>query len=131
VIGLDTNLLVRLITDDEPMQADLVEGLIESRCSAEEPGFINRAALCEVAWVLARRFRYGRTEIAEAVLGLYRTSTLLIEDADLIPDALRLYTTSQADLADILIGLSNRRAGCTITYTFDRRAAQVEGFEAF
>ncbi|WP_418161920.1 PIN domain-containing protein [Benzoatithermus flavus] len=100
MIGLDTSLLVRLITDDEPAQADAVERLIESRCSADEPGFINRTALCELAWVLARRFRYSRAEIAEVVLGFYQASALLIEDTDPIPDALRLYTNSRADLAD-------------------------------
>jgi predicted nucleic-acid-binding protein len=127
---LDTNLLVRLITDDDPAQADAVENLMETRCFADDPGFVNRAVLCEVVWVLARRFRYDRAEIANVVLGLYRTPALLLEDAELIPEALRLYRTSRTDFADILIGLTNRMADCTVTFTFDRRAAQVEGFQA-
>lgn len=130
MIGLDTNLVVRLVTADDPKQTEAVRRLLKANCTPDHPGFINRIVLCELVWVLKRRFGYSRAAIADAVLALYRAPALRLEDAALLPDALRLYTNSRADLADILIGLGNRRAGCSATFTFDRRAAQVEGFQA-
>ena len=130
MIGLDTNLIVRLVTSNDPKQAEAVRRLLNASCTPDHPGFINRAVLCELAWVLKRRYGYPRAMIAEVIVALYRTPALLLEDADLLPNALRLYTTSRADLADILIALTNRVAGCTVTFTFDRRAAEIAGFQA-
>lgn len=81
MIGSDTNLLVRYLTQDEPAQAEMARRLIEERCTAAAPGFVNRIVLCELVWVLMRGYRLSRGATADVIERLLRTKELVIEDA--------------------------------------------------
>lgn len=128
MIGLDTNVLVRFITADDRRQSDQAARFIESRCSPDQPGFINRVALCELVWVLSGGHGYERKNIAEVIAALLDSRDLLVEDADSVRTALKLYRTARIDLADALIAQVNLAHGCEATATFDRRAAKSPGF---
>jgi predicted nucleic-acid-binding protein len=128
MIGLDTNVIVRLFVEDDPKQARSARDLVSSRCSPEDPGFIDRVALCELVWVLASGHEYGRAAIADVVETLVASRDLRLEDHDLVRLALRDYRSNNVDFADILIGHVNRARGCEATATFDRRAAKLNGF---
>ncbi len=128
MIGIDTNVLVRYLTNDEPEMADRAERLLERECNPDRLGFVNAVVLCEVAWVLRRRYRFGREPIAAAVEALLRAPLLAVEHAELAELALRDYRAGRADFTDALIGLINRQAGCEATATFDRRAAELDSF---
>jgi predicted nucleic-acid-binding protein len=128
VIGIDTNVLVRYLTDDEPEMVDRAERLLERECSPDEPGFVNVVVLCEVVWVLRRRYRIARDQIAAAVEALLRAPLIAVEHGELAELALEDYRAGRADFTDALIGLINRRAGCEATATFDRKAAQLDSF---
>jgi predicted nucleic-acid-binding protein len=129
MIGLDTNVLVRYLVEDDPAQAALSARLIEERCTAEQPGFVNHMVLCELVWVLESVYRLARRDIADIIDRMMRIPALEIEDFDLALAAAAAYRTGTCDLADALIGRKNRRHGCSATVTFDRRAARLAEFE--
>jgi predicted nucleic-acid-binding protein len=128
VIGIDTNVLVRYLTDDEPEMADRAGRLLERECTPDRPGFINLVVVCEVVWVLRRHYRFARAQIAGAVEAVLWAPQLAVEHAKLVERALDQYHGSKVDFADALIGLINRRSGCEATATFDRKAAELDGF---
>jgi predicted nucleic-acid-binding protein len=122
VIGLDTNVLVRYIAQDERTQAALAARLIES-FTAEAPGFVSTVTLVETVWVLARAYKTAKAEILQIIEGLLRARELVIEDAETHYLALNQFEATTVDYADAVIAQAGRRAGCEFTATFDRRAA--------
>jgi predicted nucleic-acid-binding protein len=128
LIGLDTNVLVRYLVQDDADQADAAGKLIDRHCSKEEPGRISLVVLCELVWVLSRAYRYSAAQIAGTLESLLQTAELEIEDAETAWAALRLYRLENAGYADAVIGLRNRRAGCEVTATFDAAAAKLATF---
>ena len=127
MIGLDTNVLIRHLTQDEPDQAARASALIERHCSVEEPGYINRVVICESVWVLERAYRYERHVIAGCIETMLRTADLRIENEKAVWIALARYQEGY-DFADALIGETNVMAGVSKTRTFDRKAAELDGF---
>jgi predicted nucleic-acid-binding protein len=128
VIGIDTNVPIRYLTDDDPEMADRAGHLLERECHPDGQGFINAVVLSETVWVLRRHYRYSRDQIAMAVDALLRTPSLAIEDGELAERALKIYREGNVDFADALIGLINQERGCRMTVTFDRKAAGLETF---
>jgi predicted nucleic-acid-binding protein len=129
MIGLDTNVLIRHLTQDEPDQADRASALIAATCSIEEPGYINRVVICEVVWVLERAYRYERGIIATCLETILRTADLRVENEKAVWSALVRYRDGY-DFADALIGETNILAGVDKTYTFDKRATALGAFLA-
>ena len=122
MIGLDTNVLVRYIAQDEPSQSALATKLVES-FTATAPGFVSTVTLVETVWVLARAYKTAKTEILQIVEGLLRARELVIEDAETHYLALNQFEATTVDYADAVIAQAGRRVGCEFTATFDRRAA--------
>ena len=123
MIGLDTNVLVRYIMQDDAKQAPLANRLVES-LSAESPGFVPLVALVELNWVLASAYGLDSEQIVQALEGLLRTREIVVEKAETVWKALRMFQRTQADLADCLIERSAAEAGCARTMTFDRGAVK-------
>jgi len=128
MIGLDTNVLVRYIVQDDKAQAAAATTLIESRCTPEEPGLVATAVLCELAWVLGRGYGYSRSQVAQVVRAILTAEELAAEAPERAWRALRLFETGRADLADCLIGAGNRELGAETTFTFDHAAAESDLF---
>ena len=126
MIGLDTNVVVRYLTRDDPVQWPLALKLIRS-LSPDSPGFLSLIVLVEIVWVLEDSYSFSRERIEEVVDTLLRSRELIIERADLARQSLRTFSTSRADFADCLIGGCARAAGCSHTATFDRKAAASIG----
>ncbi len=122
MIGLDTNVLVRYLAQDEPAQSAAATQLIEG-FTAEAPGFISTVTLVETAWVLARAYRTPRPDIAAVIEGLLRAQDLVVEQSETHYLALGTYQATTADYADAVIAQTGKRAGCDETVTFDRHAA--------
>ena len=129
MIGIDTNVLVRLLVPDEPRQASIARNFIRERCTPEEPGFVSNVVLAEMAWILTRGYGYSRQQIAGAIEMVLEAAQLQVESSTDVAEALAAYRAGPADFADCLIGCINRTADCTHTVTFDRRAAKMAGFE--
>lgn len=125
MIGLDTNILVRYIVQDDAAQAAAATALIEGECNAENPAWVDCVVLCELVWVLESAYDYTRATVAEVLRTMLTSAELRIEASDMAWSALRGYQSGGADFADCLIGLRNRQAGCETTATFDKRAGRM------
>jgi predicted nucleic-acid-binding protein len=119
MIGLDTNVLVRYIMQDDARQAKLASDLIEA-LTVDEPGFIPVVAIVELVWVLSSSFALVRKQVVQALEVLLQTKEVQVENAELVWRAVRLYCASAADFADCLIERSAAAAGCIRTMSFDR-----------
>jgi len=129
VIGLDTNVIVRYLVQDEPKQAALATRIVERSLSPENPGFVTSITLCEVAWVLAECYAADGKRVRDVIEGLLASKQILVERAELAWKALRAWDASGADFSDALIGQTVTALGGEKTLTFDRAAAKLPGFE--
>jgi predicted nucleic-acid-binding protein len=123
VIGLDTNVLARYIMQDDAKQSPLVNKLVES-LTVDAPGFIALVSVVELVWVLSSAYQLDRPQLAAVLEGLMRTKELIVERAEIIWQAVRVFRGTSADFADCLIERSAMSAGCDRTMTFDRGAAK-------
>jgi predicted nucleic-acid-binding protein len=126
MIALDTNVIVRYLTQDDPRQASVATKLIES-FSSDAPGFITTVVILELVWVLESSYRVQRKEIIRTLETLLRSKELIIERAEVIWQALRGFAADKADFADFLIERCGHAADCQYTATFDRNAAASVG----
>lgn len=123
MIGLDTNVLVRYIMQDDARQSPLATALVES-LTAETPGFVPLVAVVELVWVLASCYALNRAQLVSALEALLRTKEIVLENAEVVWRAVRVYRGGSADFADCLVERSAAAAGCERTMTFDRGAAK-------
>ena len=126
--GLDTNVLVRYVMQDDPAQSPRASTLMKS-LTVDEPGYLALVTVVEFVWVLGGSYGLGRAEIAEALEAVLRTKELVVEQAGIVWKALRAYRSSKADFADCLIARGAEAAGCERTVTFDRGASKHAGME--
>jgi predicted nucleic-acid-binding protein len=124
VIGLDTNVLVRYLVQDDVRQAEKATRIIEKECSVETPGWVDQIVLCELVWVLESAYGYSRTLIAQVLQQILSSAELRVEAPDQVRAAVRGFVDGAADFADFLIGIRNRDQGCLTTVTFDKKAAR-------
>lgn len=129
MIGLDTNVIVRYLVQDDAKQSAAATRFIERALSPENPGYLTHITLCEVIWVLTECYSADRVQIRSVVEGLLGSKQLLVEEADLVWKALRSWDASAADFSDALIGQIVTARGGEKTVTFDRAAAKLPGFE--
>ena len=124
MIGLDTNILVRYITQDDPSQSVIASRLIETRCSKANPGRISQIVLCELVWVLRRAYGYEKSQLIALLDQILVTAELDIENEELAWKALAAWRDGAADYSDYLLALTNQAAGCECTYSFDSKLAR-------
>ena len=128
MIGIDTNLLVRYLTQDDPAQSKKASLVIEKALAGEAGLFINHIVLCEVMWVLGRAYGFPRPTLGDVVEGILQGKQFQIEDKPTAWQALNDFRASRADYADCLMGAKNRKAGCTTTLTLDRATSALSTF---
>ena len=126
MIGLDTNVLVRYIMQDDARQSAKATALVES-LTVDAPGFISLVSIVELCWVLSVSYGLNRQQVAQALELLLRTKEIVIDHAEQVAQALRAFKASSADFADCLIERSAAGAGCDRTMTFDVGAAKTAG----
>ena len=129
MIGLDANVVIRHLTQDDPRQSPIASSIIEQRLTEQEPGFISIVALVEIAWVLESRYGATTREVADAAEALVVQDALVVEDHEDVVRAIEMVRNDRAEFSDALIMLLARRAGCSKTLTFDKRAAKLSGFK--
>jgi len=119
VIGVDTNILVRYLAQDDPAQARRVDAFFSEALDDGMRLHVDDIVLCEMVWVLRAAYRLGRAAIAQALNMVMSTAIFSFEDRELVRAALEDYREGAADFSDYLIGRRNARAGCEHTVTFD------------
>ncbi|AGE24975.1 type II toxin-antitoxin system VapC family toxin [Pseudomonas poae] len=128
MIGLDTNVLVRYVTQDDAVQSARASHLIES-LTAASPGFVSVVSIVELVWVLQSCYQSAEADVVLVLETLLHTRELTIEHADIVWKALRKFIASKADFADCLIERCAHAAGCEYTATFDLDAAKTTGMK--
>ena len=128
MIALDTNVLVRFLTQDEPGQARAASDLI-SDLTEDNPGYVAREVLVELVWVLERAYKFSSSDISGVLGGLLSTSELVIEEADSIGSILQLYEVKGFGFSDLMIRQASRRSGSHHLATFDKKAAHLDDVE--
>lgn len=129
MIGLDTNILVRYLTQDDPIQSPKARKIVERRLTEEKPGFVSIVAMIEIVWVLERAYRLAPHEIVGAVERMLQIDVLAVENEQEVFTAMIALKDGQGTFADAVIAALGARMGCTCTLTFDRKALRLPGFE--
>jgi predicted nucleic-acid-binding protein len=129
MIGLDTNIVVRYLTQDDPVQSAKAREILERRLTAKNPGFVSVVAMVETVWVLDRAYLLTAQEIATAVERLLQVEVLAIENEQEVFTAMIALKQGRGSFADALIAELGARVGCTRTLTFDRKATRLSGFQ--
>jgi predicted nucleic-acid-binding protein len=126
MIGLDTNVILRYIVDDDEVQSAMATRQFEA-LTPDNPGFISLVALVETVWVLRSIYECTRTQIQRVIETLLRTRGVFVEQSDLVWMSLATYSRGNADFGDCIIESVGRAAGCDYTLTFDRDSARTAG----
>jgi predicted nucleic-acid-binding protein len=125
MIGIDTNVLVRYLAQDDPTQSARATRLIESELSERQPGFIGVIVLVETCWVLKRLYGATVSELQNTMRDLLDARQLVVEQREAVARALVRLREVSGDLADALILGTAEAAGCERTVTFDKAAAKL------
>ena len=126
MIGLDTNVLVRYLVQDDAVQSPKATACIES-FTADRRGYISLTALVELIWVLTSLYDMNKEGLLGVLDNLLRARTLAIEQPNTVWRAVNLYRSARADFEDCLILCSCQAAECDETLTFDATAAKTAG----
>ena len=127
MIGLDTNILVRYLAQDDPIQSAKATDIIERRLTGENPGFVSAVAMVETAWVLDRAYGLGSDEIAAAIERTLQIDALVVEKEQEVFTAMIALKQGRGSFADAVILALGARAGCSYTLTFDHKASRPSG----
>ena len=110
MIGLDTNILVRYFIQDDPEQTRLAVNLIDS-LSTTESAWIGVAVFMELDWVLNNVLKVKKDRVVEIFNTLLVSQELVVENADIVREALQLYRTRNTDFSDCLIASAAKQGG--------------------
>ena len=128
MLGLDTNVLVRFLVQDDQTQFERAQKLIGRELRTDNAVLVSLLVLLETEWVLRSRYGMTKAAIAAAFSGLLDSVEVRFEDEHSIESALFTWKDSSVDFADCLIGARNRELGCRATASFDAKAAKLPGF---
>jgi len=128
--GLDTNVLVRWLVDDDPEQSAQVHWLFKAARDRQDPLFVPITVMLELEWVLRSRYGFGRGILLNTLTALLETQELEFQSEDAIEQALAFYRQGQADFADCL-----HASHCAVherspMLSFDRKAQRLPGVAA-
>jgi predicted nucleic-acid-binding protein len=129
MIGLDTNVILRYLLQDDPGQTRKVNHIFERQLSESNPGFINLASVLEVVWVLRSLLKQTPAQIATQIENLLTADSLEVQNEQQVFEAVYALKRGTGEFEDALIGALNSWSGCSHTLTFDQRAARLPYFK--
>lgn len=128
MVGIDTNVLVRFIVQDDPDQSARAGQSLTTALSPDSPGYVNAIVLCKLVWVLKRAYKYPKPLILAVIEQLLNTRELALEHPDAARSALQSWQKGEADFSDYYLAAINRLAGCSTTITLDLHAGDHPDF---
>ena len=128
MIGVDTNVLVRYLAQDDANQARRVDAFLSAASEDGTRIHIDDIVLCEMVWILRAAYRLENATIAEALDKVMSAAIFSFDDRELLRSALLDYRQGKGDFSDYMIGRRNARAGCENTVTFDRSLRDGSSF---
>ena len=128
--GLDTNVIVRILVDDDAAQSARARRLVNRAIEADATLFVSNIVLCEVVWVLESSYEVARSEIIDVLRRLLHARHFAFEDSDRAARALEAFARGRGDFADYMIREASAAADCDAVATFDRALLKEKGFVA-
>ena len=128
MIAFDTNVLLRLLLNDDAQQSGRAQALVDQAVSRSDKVLLPDIVLCELEWVLGSVYEVPKAEIIETLRRLLDAEEFAFLDRAAVAGALNGYEGGSADFSDYLIGASAARASAATTYTFDRALRRADGF---
>lgn len=125
MIGLDTNVVIRYLTQDDAKQSAIANRIIEQELNEKNQGYITLISLIEITWVLESCYEQTKDDVINVLDSLLTIKQITIEKTDLVYLALKRFRSGNADFSDVLIALVCENAGCKRVVSFDKKAATV------
>ena len=129
MIGLDTNILVRYLTQDDAIQSLKATEIIERGLTQSKPGFVSVVAMVETVWVLDRAYGLAARDIAAAIERMLQIEVLVVEKEQEVFAAMVALKQGRGSFANALIAELGASAGCVHTLTFDNKVVRLPGFK--
>lgn len=130
MVGLDTNVLLRYLVQDDPAQSLRATEIVELRLTRRDPGFVSLVSILEIVWVLGTLYKRSRFEIADHVEMILAADTLVVQNEQEVYQAVVALRNGTGTFEDALIGGLAAWRGCSVTLTFDQNAAKrLNGFQ--
>lgn len=130
MIGLDTNVLIRFLVEDDPRQAARVKQRFQTAIARRTPLYVPDIVLCETVWVLEDSYAFARGAISDTLEKLLAAGNLRFENAERAERALAAFRAGKGDFADYVIAEQAIAAGCETVLTFDKALLREPRFEA-
>jgi predicted nucleic-acid-binding protein len=128
MIAVDTNVMVRLMVEDDVAQVRHARQLLDEAAERDESVLVDDIVLCELEWVLESAYKVPRERILSAIQAVVGDDRFCFEDAFRVAAAMKQYQRGRGDLSDYLLGIRARGVGAGTTFTFDRGLRGEEGF---
>jgi predicted nucleic-acid-binding protein len=125
MIALDTNVVIRYLTQDDKKQSLIANKVFEKTLTPNKQGFISLVVLTEIVWVLEACYDVNKPNIINIINSLTSSKNLIVEQSHIVRIATTLFTDKNADFSDALIFSIDNHAGCEKTLTFDKKAASI------
>jgi predicted nucleic-acid-binding protein len=129
VIGLDSNVILRYLLQDDPKQTPRANRIVDQVLSEQNPGFISLVTVLEIVWVLRSLLKQTPAEIATHLEHLLAADSLEVQNAQQVFEAVLALKRGTGEFEDALIGALNAWAGCPHTLTFDKKALRMPYFQ--
>jgi len=127
--ALDTNVIVRLLVNDDKAQALRAKSILEKAEVESQRYFLSLLVILETIWVLSAVYQLSRSEVLDALEMLTQMPVLKLERHEAVLELVRIGRSGNADLPDVLIGLSAKTQGCETTLTFEKGLEATTLFE--
>lgn len=127
MIGIDTNVLLRAIADDDAKQSPRARAFLLERTAAD-PAVVNAVVLAELVWVLRTKFKAARSEVVSILDDMLGNPAFKVLERECVLVALQDYREGIGGFTDVLIAQINAAAGCPATMSFDKGAPAQSGF---
>lgn len=128
MIGVDTNVIVRLFVEDDEAQCAAADRLVNELLAEDRPILVGPVVLVELVWALRRIYRWSKPQCLAAIDRIMSTRRFLIDDREAVETAIDAWRDGPAEFADYLIASLARERGARTTYTFDKAAARTGAF---
>ncbi len=127
MIGIDTNILLRLWLNDDPGQNKRLDSLLAEHGREPASLLVTDVVLVEAIWTLRSAFDQDKRAQLMAVRSLLDETAFAFEDREAVAGAWSLFESGSCGFADCLVVAKHARLGCDFTATFDRGMRKLPG----
>lgn len=127
MIGIDTNVLLRLWLNDAPAQNKRIDALLAEHGGTPGSLLVTDVVLAEAVWTLRSAYDQDKEAQLTAVRSLLQETAFAFEDRDAVGRAVTMFEQSSCGFSDCLVAAKHAQLGCEFTATFDRGMRKLPG----